>query len=199
MSRTPARKAMRRSAGAERSLTFLVGLVLLAAGATALAIGYDLAGLGWQQRPVLGPDLAGQLAIRPEVARLAVIAGGLVLALIALWWLLRMVRPESSPDFTVTLDDDARVTVRSRALAEAVRSDVARIDGVGKARVRTAGDVADPVLRLTVWLRDGADLAEVWRVLDGRVLADARETLGRESLPTAIRLQMSAARRERVR
>lgn len=64
--------------------------------------------------------------------------------------------------------------------------------------MRLVGHPGRPGLRLTLWLREGADVREVWSELDSRVLARARESLGIDPLPTAVRIELDTAARQRV-
>jgi len=62
-----------------------------------------------------------------------------------------------------------------------------------------AGSEHRPNLRLTLSLQEGTDVRHVWEELDGKVLSRARRALGVEALPTAIRLRLDRAARQRVR
>jgi hypothetical protein len=50
----------------------------------------------------------------------------------------------------------------------------------------------DPALRLTVWLTDEADVAEVCRRLDEEIVTEARDALGIAHLPVAVRLELDS-------
>jgi hypothetical protein len=79
-----------------------------------------------------------------------------------------------------------------------VRADAETVTGMHRARVRLLGDPEHPGLRLTLSLHEGADLRQVWSELDTRVLARAREALGVTTLPTAVRIELDAAARQRA-
>lgn len=199
MSRSVADKALRRSYGVERTLSFLVGLAVLAAAAAALLVGFGMFGQLRAERPLLDPMVVDWLAAQPTIARIGAIVTGVLLAGFGLWWFLHAVRPERRPDLTLRRDQDGHLTVTAAAIEAAVQADAEQVNGVSKVRARTVGSIDHPALRLSVWLHEGADLKAVWQALNERVLAHARESLGLDTLPTAIRLQLDAARRERVR
>lgn len=120
---------------------------------------------------------------------------GVLLLWLGLWWFFRSLRPEGRPD--LELADDLVVT--SSAISEAVRADAETVDGVGRARVRAVGDKEHPALRITLWLVEGTDLKRVWEQLDHTVLARARESLGVDVLPTAVRIELDTTAPQRVR
>jgi hypothetical protein len=132
-------------------------------------------------------------------ARIAAIVLGVVLLVLGLIWFLRSLRPEARPD--LALDDTlgAGLTVTAGAIAGAIQADAEQVEGVGRARARIVGDQRNPALRLSLWLVEGSDVKAVWRELDTAVLAHARECLGIESLPTAVRIELAATERQRVR
>lgn len=199
MTRTVPRRAQRRPYGVDRTLTFLVGLAIFATATAALIVGFGLLGQGRSQRPLLDPIALNWLATQPSTARITAIALGILLLVVGVWWFLHALLPERKPDLDLHRHDNGRLTVTATAIAAAVQADAEQIDGVSKATVRTVGKVDRPALRLGIWLHEGADLKAIWRQLNDHVLSRARESLGIETLPTAIRIKLDAARRERVR
>lgn len=190
--------AVTRSHRAERIITFGTGLMTVLVGSAVLALSYGVFGTGRAQRPLLDPIAVERIAARPELARILAIAGGTLALAFGLWWTARSVRPEPRPGIELDGAGVASLLVTSNAIARAVQADTELLDGVTKARVRSVGDQDNPALRLTVWLREGSDLKEVWQELNERVLARARQSLEREILPTAIRLELGVAERARV-
>lgn len=190
--------AVARSARLDRTLLTLLALLLLAGGVVALLVGTGMLGAGRARRPVLDPIVVEFLRSYPLYARIAAIVLGVLLLVLGLWWMLRSLRPEPKPD--LVLDDDAggELTVTSAALADAIKADAMSVQGVERARARLVGNEDDPALRLTLWLQQGADLRAVWEGLDQQVLSRARHALGLSRLPTAIRLELDAAERQRV-
>jgi hypothetical protein len=195
---TAARKATARAAGAQRTLVGLIGLLSLAAGAAALVVGFGLLGANRATRSVLDPILLDTLRAYPTFARGVAIATGVILLILGLLWAVRALVPERRPNLLLDHSPDLRLEISSSAIAGAVCADAETITGVSRARARMVGATANPVLRLDLWLEDGTDVRDVYRELDTGVLTRARDSLGVESLPTAIRIELDAAAAPRV-
>jgi hypothetical protein len=186
------RKAVARSAGGDRSRLALLGLVLLAAGTLAALLGYGVFGAGRAARPLLDPLIVDALRAQQQLWRWVAIAVGVVLVVLGLWWAARSLRPERRPDLLLDEDPDTTLLVTAGALAEAVSDRAAALPGVGRARARMVGSSGTPALRLTVWVTDEADVAEVCRRLETEVVAEARRSLGLVHLPVAVRLELDS-------
>jgi hypothetical protein len=186
------RAAVARSAGGDRTLTVLLGLVLVAAAVLALLVGYGVFGTFRAQRPVIDPLLVQWTVAHPDATRWIVAGIGVVVFLVGLWWTLRSLRPEPQPDVSLSEIPGERLTVEHSAIADAVRTDAETINGVSRARVRLVGSPERPALRIALTLVEGADVRDVWADLDGRVLARARQAFSVSALPTAVRLELDA-------
>ncbi|MDQ3762337.1 MAG: alkaline shock response membrane anchor protein AmaP [Actinomycetota bacterium] len=192
-------KATARAAGAQRALVGLIGLLGLATGTAALVVGSGLLGDNRAARPVLDPIALDIVGANQTLTRAAAIAAGVVLLVLGLLWAARALAPERRPNLLLDPSPDRRLEISASAIADALRADAETIDGVNRARARMVGSTAAPVLRLNLWLEDGADVRGVYHDLDTRVLTRARDSLGIESLPTAIRIELDAAAPVRVR
>ena len=186
------RAAVARSAARDRTLTTVVGLVLLAAAAIALLVGYGVLGVFRAQRPLIDPIAVSWVTTNVNAARWIAIGGGVVLFVIGLWWAVRSLRPEPHPDVSLSELPGERLTVEHSAICDAVRHDAETITGVSRARVRVVGTPVRPALRIALTLVEGTDVRDVWADLDGRVLARAREAFAVSALPTAVRLELDA-------
>ena len=186
------RAAVARSAGGDRTLTTLVGLVLLAASVLVLLVGYGVFGIYRAQRPLIDPIAVAWVAAHPDVTRWIAIGGGVVLFVLGLWWALGSLRPEPRPDINLSEAPGERLTVEHSAICDAVKADAESIEGISRARVRVVGSPQRPALRLYLHLVEGTDVRDVWAELDARVLARAREAFGVSALPTAVRLELDA-------
>ncbi|MBW4717466.1 alkaline shock response membrane anchor protein AmaP [Saccharothrix obliqua] len=175
-----------RSYRTERVCATLLGLVALLVGVGAVVLHARHV-----NRPVLDPTALDWARDHLLWVRVGLLLLGLLLVVIGLRWVWRAVTPERHPDLTLERD----VVVTSGALADAVRADAEAVEGVSSARVKVIGE---PALRMKLTLRQGADVRVVWRELDG-VLGRAREALGVSTLPTAVRLDLAARSRQRVR
>lgn len=187
------RSAAARSAGADRSLTVVLGLGLLAAGVLVALLSYGFFGAGRASRPVLDPILVDALRAQPLLYRLVAIGAGVALALVGVVWTARSLRPEPRPDIVLDGGADTTVVVRASAAATAVGEQAGSLPGVSRALGRMVGRDKAPALRLTVWLDEEADVAEVLRRLDTEVLAGARAALGVAALPVAVRLELDGS------
>jgi hypothetical protein len=184
------RSAVARSAASDRSLTVLVGLVLLAAGTLVALLSYGVFGTGRASRPLLDPIIVDALRDQPVLARTLAIVAGVLLAVLGLVWAARSVRPERRPDLVLDGGADTAIVVTSAAAADALASQAGALPGVGRARARLVGAEASPALRLTLWLADDADVREVLRLLHEQVLLTARDSLALDALPVAVRLEL---------
>ncbi|MEV4142482.1 alkaline shock response membrane anchor protein AmaP [Amycolatopsis sp. NPDC049691] len=199
MSKSVAAKALSRSYAGERAWVFLVGLLALLGGALALVVGFGVLGEFRGRRPLLDPMALGWLGGHATLARIAAIVLGVLLVVFGLRGTLRSLRPEPRPDLDLDRTEGAELVVTAGAISGAVQADAEQLDGVSRARVRAVGSRTFPALRITLWLHEGTDLKGVWAELDARVLTRARESLGLDVLPTAVRLELDTSAPKRVR
>jgi hypothetical protein len=195
--RSTSARALARSYRTERTLTFVVGLVAVLGAAAVLVVSFGVFGEFRARRALLDPLAVDWLGGHTTPARIVAIVLGLVLFVLGLRWFLRSLRPEGRPDLELDRSDNP-VTVTSSAIANAVQADAETVGGVSRAKARAVGDSEHPALRLTLWLREGTDVRQVWAELDTRVLRRARESLGIETLPTAVRIELESGNKQRV-
>lgn len=193
-SSTPVGRAM----GFERALTIVVGLIALVAGVAALLVGSGALGRFRAQRPVLDPLAVQWWRSYPQSAMAIVIVLGIVLFVLGVWWVVRSLRPEPRPDMRLERSPSGSLTITASALTDAIRKDAESVNGVRRARVRMAGSAQRPALRLTLALHEGTNVRLVWEELDDKVLSRARQALEADTVPTAIRLQLDRAPKQRV-
>lgn len=184
------RSAVARSAGGDRSVLVLIGLVLLALGTLVALLAYGVFGAARAGRPVLDPIVADALAAQPVLTRIVAIAAGLLLLVLGLVWAARSLRPERRPDLVLDAGPQTAITVDSGAAADALAAQAAALPGVGRAKARMVGSHDAPALRMTIWMADEADVADVLSRLDTQVLSSARSSLGLNALPVAVRLEL---------
>ncbi|MEV0049517.1 alkaline shock response membrane anchor protein AmaP [Saccharopolyspora shandongensis] len=193
----PSTTPVARGLSFERGVVTALGLLALVVGVIALLVGTGWLGVFRAQRPLADPLLVQWLRDNSQVAIAVAIVLGIVLFALGLWWVVRALRPEPRPALVLERGNES-LAVTSAALTEAVRTDAERVTGVKRARVRMAGSEQRPALRLTLSLQEGTNVRHVWEELDEKVLSRARESLGMDTLPTAIRLQLDRAPRQRV-
>lgn len=199
MSKSVAAKALSRSYAGERIWVFLVGLLALLGGALALVVGFGVLGEFRGRRSLLDPMALDWLGGHATPARIAAMVLGILLLVFGLRGTVRSLRPEPRPDLDLDRTEGAELVVTAAAIAGAVQADAEQLDGVSRARVRAVGSRTSPALRITLWLHEGTDLKSVWEDLDARVLTRARDSLGLDVLPTAVRLELDTSAAKRVR
>ncbi|MGH3916320.1 MAG: alkaline shock response membrane anchor protein AmaP [Pseudonocardiaceae bacterium] len=195
---TATRKATARAAGAQRTLIGLIGLLGLTAGAAILVVGSGVLGVNRASRPVLDPIVVDTLRANQTLTRAVAIAVGVILLVVGLLWAVRALKPERRPNFLLDSGPESRLEVSSSAITDALGADAETIEGVSRARARMVGTRDTPVVRLNLWLAEGTDVREVYHDLDSRILSRARDSLGVESLPTAIRIELDTTAAARV-
>ncbi|MCX4777526.1 alkaline shock response membrane anchor protein AmaP [Streptomyces sp. NBC_01264] len=174
-----------------RVLLGLLGLVLLAAGASVLAATGPFEG---RHEPLLAPHGPGWPA--PWWVVLAALG---VCVLLALWWLLSQLRRARLAAVLVDTGDGAFAVLRGRALEEAVEADVQEaVEGVARCRVTLRGRRGAPALRVALELEPHAVPADVLAALAGPVLGRARGSAALPALPAEARLHVTPRRARRV-
>lgn len=184
----------RRTARLNRTVLVLIGLVLLAAGAAALARGLAVSALGRPDAPLLTPALArypaDQAWFWPAVA-----AGSIILTLLSLRWLFTQTRTGAIKRLSLEPDHARGVTVLpADAAADAVADDIATYPGVDRVKAVLVGPPAAPWLRLSVDVEDRADLDALRSRIEGDALAHLRTALELDTIPTVLRLRFGPAR-----
>lgn len=192
-----ARAALARSYRAERVFLTVVGLLALLAGSAALVVGLGWLGRLRAQVPVADPMVLDWLGDHHLWAQIGAVLLGLLLLVLGLVFVIRSLRPEAHPDLELDHTATSGFRVTASALAHAVQADVEQLDGVSRARARVVGDRRHPALRLNLWLREDSDVKSVWHELES-VLDRTKGCLGVTSLPTAVRIELDAAQRQRV-
>lgn len=188
---------VRKSARGNRWGLVVVGLVLVIAGAGALAAGLGLFGRSFATS-TLGDAVtpwAGLAWVPYVVAAVAVIV-----AVLALRWLLIQGRTPTIDRFRVATDPgEGRTEVMGASLCRALEDGVGRCPGVSRARARLIGSLRQPRVRLDLVLTDDADPRAVWEYCATEVVPSVRETLEVDDLRTVIRMSvLPAGRRERA-
>ncbi|WP_280235171.1 alkaline shock response membrane anchor protein AmaP [Nocardia cyriacigeorgica] len=179
-----------RPAGVNRTLIGLTGVILLAAGAYALAAHFGQ--LGWVDRE---SALVPGTAAPPTWVFWAVIAGAVVLGLLCLRWLLAQIfRMPKSQSWRFEADPTAGKTVMASSTAAApVAADIAAFDDVRSASAWLTGTRWAPELHLTVTVQPHADVGS----LRGRILDEAvprlRQALEVETIPVTLELSFADA------
>ncbi|CAN5627716.1 hypothetical protein BH24ACT13_BH24ACT13_07350 [soil metagenome] len=172
----------------------LLGLLLLLAGAAAIATGLGLFGSRVADQPVVTSSITNFLSDYGVWVAIALIIIGVILALIGLRWLVSQLRVERLGEIQLEPDHSRGVTTMSpRVLTDALCAEVQGIRGVDSASAHMGRHPDDPELNLTVGVNKGADVAAVRREVEGTALAHAREALGRDRLRTILKVEASSS------
>jgi hypothetical protein len=184
-----------RTAVVNRIGLALVGLVLLVAGAVALARGLGLASgvLGGRHVPVISDQVAAYAAGHSWFwPVLAIVA--LLVELLALRWLILQARTDTIRYLSLEADQGHGAThLSSRAAAGALEDDVAEsMHEEGAARrervhATLGGAPTAPRVALGVVLPDEADPAAARQGIH-RALARLRQSLETDRLPATVRM-----------
>ncbi|KIH99919.1 hypothetical protein LP52_04720 [Streptomonospora alba] len=181
----------RRTARGNRWGLALVGAVLVAAGALALAAGSGLPGR-WIAiaEPASWVEGAGGSGTLLSVG---VVVAAVLIGLLALRWMLAQGRGDTVRRLAVEPESAGGTTEISAAAAQDVFEDeVGAYAGVRRARARMTDSVRAPRLRLDLTVDDDADVAALWRRVRSEALEDLRSALDLERLPAVLRLATAA-------
>lgn len=176
-----------------RIALFVVGVLLLGAGAAGLLAHTDALGWSATEQPVAGDFVNRYLAngwVRP-----AVVVAALILLLLALRWLLAVLLSSDRLRTLVLRTDrqtDEHTTLAATALEGAVRDQIERYRGVSSAKVRLTGKPENPTMAVAVDTGTQGDIGALCERIEHGALADARHVLGQPNLP--VRLDLDARR-----
>ena len=182
-----------------RTVLTLLGLLLTAAGAVALATAFGLFGRRLSDQPVLGPTVEDFVESNRWFWPAVAIAGGL-LALLCLWWLLLQTRSNRIGELRlVTGPQSGHTDLTTRALTHALIDEIEGYHGVTRATAHLSGKSAAPELSLTVALDGRVGPADIHRRITVEALPHARQALSTDQLPTRLELQLPRTRPRDVR
>lgn len=184
---------------ANRTVLALLGLLLLAAGAAGLAAGAGAFGDDIRTRKVI-PAYTRDWVYRHDWFWLAVAAGCILIALLALRWLFAQNSSSRVSHLEVESDRrDGRTVLAARAVTDAVADEIASHRGVSGASASMLGDRTAPTLLVHATLDGRVDLAEVRTRIQTDALAHARQALDAPDLPVRLELRLAAASRRDLR
>ncbi|WP_283137213.1 alkaline shock response membrane anchor protein AmaP [Rhizohabitans arisaemae] len=188
MSRTSERTTAR---GNRLGLT-LVGLVLLAVGGLALALGLGAFGRTVAAQPILTRQTAAfaqqQAWFWPAVAALAVIV-----ALLGLRWLFTQVRLDRMRRMRLDSDPSGVTEMDSATVTNALAEEVGRYPQVRGAHAVLAGSPDRPRLRLNLQTEPDADLGALLNRVTDQALPHLRNALEVDRLPTVAKIDFTTA------
>ncbi|GAA2434614.1 hypothetical protein GCM10010191_56390 [Actinomadura vinacea] len=176
----------------------LVGLILLAAGAIALARGLGAFGRAAAADPLI-TDAMRRYAHDQGWFWPAVAAAGVLLALLGVAWLLAQARSERLPGLALEPDPSGGATrVSGKAVAATLEEEIAEYPGVRGVQVRLVGTSARPRVHLSVAYGENADLDELRRRIGGEAVGRLRNALELGPLPAVVRLRLLSGPEKRT-
>lgn len=171
----------------DRIAAALIGLILLAAGAYALA---------WSRRGVLSLPQQLQTTGLSSLTEqgwwpLALGLTGLILVLFGLRWLAAHIPERAMPTLRVPgSDNSGRLTVSSQAVADAAAEELEQTAGVESARARLIYDRGQAVLSMHSVITADADLEAIGTAADV-VTAHVIDVTARNDLRCRIQLSVN--------
>ncbi|KPI04629.1 hypothetical protein OK074_4577 [Actinobacteria bacterium OK074] len=185
-----------------RVLIGLVGLALLVAGGSVLAVGLGVHPPSWWLYD--GPhDVLLSTARRTRWRDAGwwwpTVLGALaVLVLLALWWLTTVLRRRRLTEVLVDTGDGEGALLRGRALEGVLAQEAAQLDGVEHAHVQLTGRRTAPEARVRLLLQPHADPGTALNSLAAQALTHARDSARLAALPAEVWLNGVKHRPERV-
>jgi hypothetical protein len=180
----------------------VVGVLLLAAGGYVLARSLGAFGTEQADAPVYAERSASWIHAQQPWIWITLAAIGVIVALLALRWLLvqlrtdRLGRIAMDTDLALDPDDDGdlgagRTTLPTSALTSAIGQEIDGYPGVRAVTVHVAGRPDRPELRLEVTIDSDADPARIRTRIVDEAIAHAKAALDTEFLPTQLLLAVN--------
>ena len=195
----PASTRTPRARRANRAVLGLLGLILLAAGAAGAAAGFGAFGSKFRTQKVIDENYRDWVASH-DWFWLAAAGGSILIALLALRWLLT--QATSSRVGPLDLEPDrraGRTVLAASAVSDAVAGEIESYRGVQGASAYLLGSRGAPTLLVHATLDATGDLGEVRRRIETGALVHAREALDKPDLPVRLEVRLAASTRRHVR
>lgn len=191
-----------KSARGNRIGLGVVGVLLLAAGGYVLARSLGAFGAERADAPVYTERDASWIHAQQPWIWITLAAVGVIVALLALRWLLVQLRTERLGRIAMDTDLDAdpeyagdlgvgRTALPTSALTTAIGQEIDGYPGVRAVAVHVAGRPDRPELRLEVTIDSDADPARIRARIVDEAIAHAKTALDTEVLPTQLLLAVN--------
>jgi len=176
-----------------RFILFLIGIVLLAAGAAVVSAALGLL-TQWEQAPQPGDSLGSADAL-PAWLPAGVLAASVLLVLLGLWWIVTAVpRSERAGDLQLHRDGSDGVTrLSSSVLQRAIADSAEKLPGVVAATVRLEGTASAPGLLIKIEVDERSDIRSTVQQLHRQTCAEVEQSLQTEL--TGVRVIVDPVRR----
>jgi hypothetical protein len=172
-----------------RSALTLLGLVLLAAGAGAMALSVGLFGTGRARKPLFANTVSIYVGAHGSwIWATAAVLAALVALVLLRWLAALLLSTDRAGDLDVRSDDDSRgkSLLKPAAVNKAVVAEIETYRGVTSAKSRTLGDNDEPQLAVTVTVDKAENLNSVRRRVEADAVAHVRQALDKPSLPVQL-------------
>lgn len=176
-----------------RFILFLIGIVLLAAGAAVVSAALGLL-TQWEQAPQPGDSLGSADAL-PAWLPAGVLAASVLLVLLGLWWIVTAVpRSERAGDLQLHRDGSDGVTrLSSSVLQRAIADSAEKLPGVVAATVRLEGTASAPGLLIKIEVDERSDIRSTVQQLHRQTCTEVEQSLQTEL--TGVRVIVDPVRR----
>jgi len=173
-----------------RVMLTLLGLLVLTAGAAAMAASTGVFGASFSRQALLANHVGAYFGDHGGWLWPAIAGGCLLIALACLRWILALLAStDRAGDIIIGGSTDEGTTIlRPAALIDALTSEVSAYHGVASAKGRIIGDGRDPEVVLTVITAPTTDLRALHHRIEAEALAHARQAIGNPSLPIQLDL-----------
>jgi hypothetical protein len=189
-----------RPARLNRTLLLVVSIVLLAAAAFTLLLGFGvLAGLGLTSPDRGAPLTAASLSPPTWVAYVAIVVAVVIGLLCVRWLIAQIIRKPSAGTWRLENDPATGATrLDAQAAVDPLVDEVETYQGVHRASARLSGTAARPVLHLVIGTEDAADITALRRRIDTQAIPRLRQALDLPTLPADLLIRLDDARSARV-
>ena len=173
-----------------RLMLTLFGLLVLAAGAAAMAASTGVFGASFSRQTLLANRVSAYFGNHGGWLWPAIAGGCALIALACLRWMLALLAStDRAGDIIIGGSTDEGTTIlRPAALVDALTSEVSAYHGVDSAKGRVIGDGGDPEVVLTVITAPAADLRTLHHRIEAEAFAHTRKAAGNPSLPIQLDL-----------
>ncbi len=173
-----------------RVMLTLFGLLLLAAGAAAMAASTGVFGASFSRRALFDNRVSAYFGHHGGWLWPAIAGGCLLIALACLRWMLALLAStDRAGDIIIGGSTDEGTTVlQPAALVDALTSEVSAYHGVDRRGAASSATAATPKIVLTVTPSPAADLQALHRRIEAEAFAHARQATGNPPLPIQLHL-----------
>lgn len=186
-----------------RTALVLLGLLLLVAGAGAMAVSVGLFGATRARQRLFANPVSRYVGAHGSWLWAAAAVVAVIVALLMVRWLATLLlSTDRAGDLEVRRKDDGPSrgtgTVKSAAVNNAVVAEIETYRGVESVKSRTLGDSDEPTIALTVTVDKPDNLSSVRKRVEADAIAHLRQALDNPTLPVLLDFTISARPPARV-